>query len=200
MTSHLGYASGDREGKTASGSTNSRNGSYPKTLATEVGPVTIQAPRGREGSFTPRLVPKCSRRLGGLDDMIISLYAGGMTVRDIGHHLAKTVGTELSHETVSSVTDAVADAVLEWRERPLDEFYPVMYLDAIRVKVRDGGRVVSKAAYFATVSRATPTSFAMLLHDTPCASSTLIRCCTDTGTVIPFLSRETEWFAFNLGN
>lgn len=90
MTSHLGYASSDREGKTASGSTNSRNGSYPKTLATEVGPVTIQAPRDREGSFTPRLVPKCSRRLGGLDDMIISLYAGGMTVRDIGHHLAKT--------------------------------------------------------------------------------------------------------------
>lgn len=149
MTSHPGYASGDREGKTASGSTNSRNGSYPKTLATEVGPVTIQVPRDREGSFTPRLVPKCSRRLGGLDDMIVSLYAGGMTVRDIQHHLAKTVGTELSHETISSVTDAVADAVLEWQERPLDEFYPVMYLDAIRVKVRDGGRVVSKAAHIA---------------------------------------------------
>lgn len=69
--------------------------------------------------------------------MIVSLYAGGMTVRDIQHHLAKTVGTELSHETVSSITDAVADAVLEWQERPLDEFYPVMYLDAIRVKVHD---------------------------------------------------------------
>lgn len=149
MTSHLGYASGDREGKTASGSTNSRNGSYPKTLATEVGPVTIQVPRDRDGSFTPRLVPKCSRRLGGLDDMIVSLYAGGMTVRDIQHHLAKTVGTELSHETVSSITDAVADAVLEWQERPLDEFYPVMYLDEIRVKVRDGGRVVPKAAHIA---------------------------------------------------
>lgn len=149
MTSHLGYGPGDRAGKEANGAENSRNGSYPKTLATEVGPVTIQVPRDREGSFTPRLVPKCSRRLGGLDDMIVSLYAGGMTVRDIGHHLAKTVGTELSHETVSSVTDAVADAVLEWQERPLDEFYPVMYLDAIRVKVRDGGGVVSKAAHIA---------------------------------------------------
>lgn len=149
MTSHLGYGPGDREGKAAAGSANSRNGSYPKTLATEVGPVTIQVPRDREGSFTPRLVPKCSRRLGGLDDMIISLYAGGMTVRDIQHHLAKTVGVELSHETVSSVTDAVAEAVLEWQERPLDEFYPVMYLDAIRVKVRDGGRVLPKAAHIA---------------------------------------------------
>ena len=128
---------------------NSRNGSYPETLATEVGPVTIQVPRDREGSFTPGLVPKYSRRLGGLDDMIISLYAGGMTVRDIGRHLAKTVGTEPSYETISSVTDAVADAVLEWRERPLDEFHPVIYLDAIRVKVRDGGRVASKAAHIA---------------------------------------------------
>lgn len=149
MTSHLGYEAGDRDGKAASGTGNSRNGSYPKTLATGVGPVTIQVPRDRDGSFTPRLVPKCSRRLGGLDDMIVSLYAGGMTVRDIQHHLAKTVGTELSHETISSVTDAVADAVLEWQERPLDEFYPVIYLDAIRVKVRDGGRVVSKAAHLA---------------------------------------------------
>ena len=149
MTSHLGYGPGDRAGKEANNTENSRNGSYPKTLATEVGPVTIQVPRDREGSFTPRLVPKCSRRPGGLDDMIISLYAGGMTVRDIQHHLAKTVGTELSHETVSSITDAAADAVLEWQERPLDEFYPVMYLDAIRVKVRDGGRVVSKATHIA---------------------------------------------------
>ena len=149
MTSHLGYAPGDRDAKTAGGVANSRNGSYPKTLATEAGPVTIQVPRDRDGSFTPRLVPKGSRRLGGLDDMIISLYAGGMTVRDIQHHLAKTVGTELSHETISSITDAVCDAVLEWQERPLDAFYPIVYLDAIRVKVRDGGRVVSKAAHLA---------------------------------------------------
>lgn len=83
MTSHLGYGPGDWAGKEANGSANSRNGSYPKALATEVGPVTIQVPRDREGSFTPGLVPKCSGRLGGLDGMIIGLYAAGMTVRDI---------------------------------------------------------------------------------------------------------------------
>lgn len=149
MTSHLGYAPGDRESKTGGGHANSRNGSYPKTLSTPVGEVTVQVPRDRDGSFTPRLVPKHSRRLGGLDEMIISLYAGGMTVRDIQHHLFKTVGTELSPETISSITDAVAEAVLEWQERPLDEFYPIMYLDAVRVKVRDNGRVLPKAAHIA---------------------------------------------------
>ncbi len=106
-------------------------------------------PRDRDGSFTPRLAPKHSRRLGGLDEMIISLYAGGMTVRDIQHHLEKTIGTDLSPETISNITDAVSDAVLEWQERPLDEFYPVVYLDAVRVKVRDNGRVMPKAAHIA---------------------------------------------------
>ncbi len=148
-TPHPGYASGDREGKTASGSTNSRNGSYPKTLATGVGPVTIQVPRDREGSFTPGPVPKRPRRPGGPDVMVIGPYAGGMTVRDIQHHLAKTVGTESSHETVSSVAGAVAGSVPEWRERPSDGFYPVMCPDAIRVKVGDGGRVVPEAAHIA---------------------------------------------------
>jgi Transposase and inactivated derivatives len=94
-------------------------------------------------------VPKGSRRLGGLDDMIISLYAGGMTVREIQWHLETTLGTELSAQTISNITDAVLDAVLEWQKRPLDEFYPVMYLDAIRIKVKDGGHVRSKAAYLA---------------------------------------------------
>ncbi|MGE4646412.1 transposase, partial [Bifidobacterium longum] len=140
MTSHLGYAPGDRESKAGGGHANSRNGSYPKTLSTPVGEVTVPVPRDRDGSFTPRLVPRHSRRLGGLDEMIISLYAGGMTVRDIRHHLEKTAGTDLSPETISNITDAVSDAVLEWQERPLDEFYPVVYLDAVRVKVRDNGR------------------------------------------------------------
>ena len=149
MTSHLGYAARDRDAKEASGTLNSRNGSYPKRLVTEVGPVEVSIPRDRDGSFTPRLVPKGSRRLGGLDDMIISLYAGGMTIREIQWHLAQTVGTELSHETISNITDAVLEAVLEWQKRPLDEFYPVMYLDAIRVKVRDGAHVRSKAAHIA---------------------------------------------------
>lgn len=146
MTSHLGYAPGDREGKRTP---NSRNGSYPKTVASEAGDIEISVPRDRDGSFTPRLVPKGSRRLGGLDDMIISLYAGGMTIRDIQHHLVSTIGTELSHETIANITDAVLEAVLEWQNRPLEEFYPVIYLDAIRVKVRDNGHVRSKAAHIA---------------------------------------------------
>lgn len=149
MTSHLGYEPGDREGHGAQGSLNSRNGSYPKQVSTEVGPVEVMIPRDRAGSFTPRLVPKGSRRLGGLDEMIISLYAGGMTIREIQWHLCQTIGTELSHETISNSTDAVLDAVMEWQKRPLDAFYPVMYLDAIHVKVRDGGHVRSKAAYLA---------------------------------------------------
>ena len=149
MTSHLGYAPGDRESKAGGGHANSRNGSYPKTLSTPVGEAAVLVPRDRDGSFTPRLVPKHSRRLGGLDEMIISLYAGGMTVRDIQHHLEKTIGTDLSPETISNITDAVSDAVLEWQERPLDEFYPVVYLDAVRVKVRDNGRVMPKAAHIA---------------------------------------------------
>ena len=149
MTSHLGYAPGDRESKAGGGHANSRNGSYPKTLSTPVGEVTVLVPRDRDGSSPPRLVPRHSRRLGGLDEMIISLYAGGMTVRDIQHHLEETAGTELSPETISNITDAVSDAVLEWRERPLDESYPVVYLDAVRVKVRDNGRVTPKAAHIA---------------------------------------------------
>jgi len=146
MTSHLGYARDDREAKATS---NARNGSYPKTVASQAGDIEIAVPRDRDGSFTPRLVPKGSRRLGGLDGMIISLYAGGMTIRDIQHHLITTIGTELSHETIANITDAVLEAVLEWQSRPLEEFYPVIYLDAIRVKVRDSGHVRSKAAHIA---------------------------------------------------
>src|SRR5690606_25154608 len=126
---------------------NSRNGSTPKTVASQAGDVDLAVPRDRDGSFTPRLVPKGSRRLGGLDDMIISLYAGGMTVRDIEHHLATTIGTELSHETISTITDQISEEVLAWQARPLDALYPVIYLDALVVKVRDGAHVVNKAAH-----------------------------------------------------
>ena len=149
MTSHLGYAPGDREPKAGGGHANSRNGSYPKTPSTPAGEAAVQVPHGRDGSFTPRLVPRRSRRPGALDEMIISLYAGGMTVRDIQHHLGKMIGTDLSPETISDITDAVSDAVPEWQERPLDEFYPVLYLDAVRVKARDNGRVPPKAAHIA---------------------------------------------------
>jgi putative transposase len=146
LSDHLGYDKGDPDAQLFP---NSRNGSTPKTMATEVGPVPLDVPRDRDGSFTPRLVPKGSRRLGGLDDMIISLYAGGMTMRDIQHHLVSTVGTELSHETISKICDEVADAVLEWQRRPLEPLYPVVYLDALVIKVRDGGHVRNKAAHIA---------------------------------------------------
>lgn len=146
LADHLGYAKGDAE---ASMFPNSRNGSYPKTVATSVGDVDLAIPRDRDGSFTPMLVPKGSRRLSGLDDMIISLYAGGMTVRDIEHHLVSTIGTEISRETISKITDEVADEVMIWQQRPLDSFYPVIYLDALIVKVRDGAHVRNKAAHIA---------------------------------------------------
>ncbi|MGH2457150.1 MAG: IS256 family transposase [Candidatus Limnocylindria bacterium] len=146
LTSHLGYEKGAAEASLVS---NSRNGTTPKTVGTEAGEVELAIPRDREGSFVPQLVPKGSRRLSGLDEMIISLYAGGMTVRDIGHHLASTIGTELSPETISNITDQVADEVLAWQQRPLDALYPVIYLDAIVVKVRDGAHVANRAAHIA---------------------------------------------------
>lgn len=146
LTGHLGYEVGDPAGR---GSPNSRNGSTPKTVQTEVGAVPLEVPRDRLSTFDPRLVPKGERRLGGLDDMIISLYAGGMTIRDIQHHLARTVGTELSHETISKITDAVAEEVKAWQCRPLEEIYPIVYFDALVVKVRDGHQVRNKAAHLA---------------------------------------------------
>lgn len=146
LTEHVGYEQGDPE---AGLHPNSRNGSFPKTVATSVGDVDLQIPRDRDGSFTPMLVPKGSRRLGGLDDMIVSLYAGGMTIRDIEHHLVSTIGTEISRETISKITDEVLDEVMAWQQRPLDSFYPVIYLDALIVKVRDGAHVRNKAAHIA---------------------------------------------------
>ena len=145
LTSHLGY-----QRETAPGTAgNSRNGTTPKTVGTEVRDLTLDQPRDRNSSFASALVPKGARRLGGLEDMIISLYAGGMTVRDIQHHLASTLGTELSHETISNVTEAVAGEVAEWQSRPLEAFYPVLYLDALVVKVRDGAHVANRAAHIA---------------------------------------------------
>ncbi|HEX2290982.1 MAG TPA: IS256 family transposase [Pseudonocardiaceae bacterium] len=146
LSEHLGYEKGDPAGRS---SPNSRNGTTPKTLVSEVGPVPLAVPRDRNGSFEPRLVPKGERRAGGLDDMIISLYAGGMTVRDIQHHLARTIGTELSHDTISKITDTVLEEVKAWQSRPLEELYPIIYLDALVVKVRDGHTVRNKAAHLA---------------------------------------------------
>jgi putative transposase len=146
LAEHLGYEKGDPAGR---GSPNSRNGTTPKTVATEVGEVLLDRPRDRVGSFEPRLVPNGARRVGGLDEMIISLYSGGMTIRDIQHHLARTIGTELSHETISKITDAVAEEVKAWQARPLEELYPIIYLDALVVKVRDGHQVKNRAAHIA---------------------------------------------------
>src|SRR3954447_15429644 len=146
LTDHLGYERGDAAGR---GTSNSRNGTTPKTLSSEVGDIALDGPRDRAGTFEPRLVPKGARRVGGLDEMIISLYAGGMTIRDIQHHLARTIGTELSHETISNITDAVLDEVKAWQGRPLEEIYPIVYLDALVVKVRDGHTVKNRAAYIA---------------------------------------------------
>jgi transposase-like protein len=146
LSDHLGYDKGDPDAKLFP---NSRNGTTPKTVATEVGDVALDVPRDRDGTFSPMLVPKGTRRLGGLDEMIISLYAGGMTIRDIEHHLATTIGTELSHETISNVIDEILEEVMAWQNRPLEAFYPVIYLDAIIVKVRDGAHVRNKAAHLA---------------------------------------------------
>jgi putative transposase len=146
LSEHLGYEKGDPEARFYP---DSRNGTTPKTVSTVIGDVDLNVPRDRAGSFIPHLVPKGARRLGGLDDMIISLYAGGMTIRDIQHHLAATIGTELSPETISKITDAVLEEVLAWQARPLESLYPVIYLDALVVKVRDGAHVINKAAHIA---------------------------------------------------
>src|SRR5215470_4857027 len=146
LTGHLGYEKGDPAGR---GTPNSRNGTTPKTLATEVGDIGVAVPRDRAGTFEPRLVPKGTRRAGGLDDMIISLYSGGMTVREIQQHLVRTLGTELSHETIANITDAVEGEVKTWQARPLEEIYPIIYMDAIVVKIRDGHTVRNKSAYLA---------------------------------------------------
>jgi putative transposase len=146
LTDHLGYEKHDRAGH---GSGNSRNGFSAKRLGTEVGDIDVATPRDRIGSFEPRLIPKGSRRVGGLSDMIISLYAGGMTIRDIQAHLERTLGSELSHETISNITETVAEEVKAWQSRPLEAVYPILYMDALVVKVRDGHAVRNKAAHIA---------------------------------------------------
>jgi len=144
MTDHLGYDKHAAEGR---GSGNSRNGLTGKTVQTTAGPVDLQVPRDRNGTFDPVTVPKGTRRLSDFDDMIISLYAKGMTTRDIAEHLEATYGASVSHETIANITDAINEQVKEWRNRPLDEVYPIMYVDAIRLRIRDGGAVRIKACH-----------------------------------------------------
>ena len=147
LTAHLGYERHERAGHNSG---NSRNGAISKKVQTGIGPVGLEVPRDRAGTFEPLLIPKRSGRVsGGLDDMIISLYAHGMSVRDILHHLRQVYGTELSAETVSRITDQVLEEVKAWQSRPLDAVYAVVFLDAIMVKVRDNHVVTSKPAYLA---------------------------------------------------
>lgn len=144
MTDHLGYDKHAAEGR---GSGNSRNGLTGKTVQTTAGPVDLEVPRDRNGTFDPMTVPKGTRRLTDFDDMIISLYAKGMTTRDIAEHLTATYGASVSHETIANITDAINEQVKEWRNRPLDEVYPIVYVDAIRLRIRDGGAVRIKACH-----------------------------------------------------
>ena len=146
LDDHLGYVKGDPAGN---GSGNSRNGSYDKTVTTAAGPVRFGVPRDRNGSFEPRIVAKGQRRLGQVDDMILSLYARGMTTRDIQAHLAEVYGAEVSPALISNVTGVVAEEITAWQTRPLDAVYPIVYIDALVVKVRDGGTVDNKAAHLA---------------------------------------------------
>lgn len=146
LTHHLGYEKGDPAGR---GSGNSRNGVSSKTILTEDGEIEIGVPRDRAGSFEPQLIAKGQTHFDGFDDKILSLYARGMTVREIQGHLAELYGTEVSPDLISRVTDAVLDEVREWQSRPLDAVYPVVFFDALRVKIRDEGLVKNKAVYVA---------------------------------------------------
>ena len=145
LTEHLGH---DRHESVANATGNTRNGKSKKTLKGEFGELPIEVPRDRHGSFEPQLIPKHQTRWTGFDDKIISLYARGMTVREIGAHLQEMYGTEVSPSLISSVTDAVSEEVKAWQGRPLDPVYPIVYLDCIHVKVREGA-VRVKAVYLA---------------------------------------------------
>jgi putative transposase len=144
MTHELGYERGDPSG---AGSGNSRNGHSTKRIATPNGPVTISVPRDRNGGFEPKIVPKRARRLGQIDEMILSLYSRGMTTRDIEAHLQEIYGIEASRELISNITEVVADEIELWRNRPVDEVYPIVYVDGIRIRVRDKGAVTVKVAH-----------------------------------------------------
>jgi putative transposase len=146
MTDHLGYEKGDRAGW---GTGNSRNGSYPKTVLTDAGSVDVDVPRDRNSTFEPKLVPKGDRRLAKFNDTIIGLVSRGMTVRDVQAQIADMYGVEISAGLISQITDGIIDELRVWQMRPLDRIYPILYLDAIVVKVRDGHSVVNRPVYIA---------------------------------------------------
>jgi len=144
LTDHLGHPPGG-----VPQGPNVRNGAGRKTVQTDLGPVEVRTPRDRDGSFEPKLVAKRQTRLAGLDDRVLDLYAGGMTVRDIAAHLQSLYGVEIERDTISRVTDAVLDDVAAWRSRPLERVYPIVYFDAMHVKVREDRSVKTRACYLA---------------------------------------------------
>ena len=148
LSQHLGYepGQGQREGR---GSGNSRNGQSRKTVQGDFGPVEIAVPRDRNGSFEPRILPKHERRWTGFDDKILSMYARGMSTRDIEAHLREIYGVEVSATLISQVTDAVIEDMREWQNRPLEPLYMIVYLDALVVKMRHEGRVDNRAVFVA---------------------------------------------------
>jgi len=146
LTHHLGY---EKHASRADPSGNSRNGTTPKTLRGKRGQVQIDVPRDRHSEFEPQLIKKNQSRFDGLDEKILSLYSRGMTQREIQGHLEEIYGVEVSPSLISTVTDAVLDEVRAWQSRPLDAVYPILYLDALQVKVKSQGRVVNKAIYLA---------------------------------------------------
>ncbi len=146
LSHHLGYRSGETKPE---GGINHRNGATAKTVLTDTGPVRVDIPRDRDSSFEPLLIPKHERRFTGFDDKIIAMYARGMTVREIQGFLAEQYGTEVSPEFISCVTDAVMAEVTAWQARPLEPMYPVVFFDALRVKIREDAVVRNKAVYLA---------------------------------------------------
>src|SRR5215213_1066745 len=146
LSEHLGY---ERHQEPPGGAGNTRNGSTPKTLATEHGPVAIQTPRDRKGTFEPQLVRKGQRRFEGFDDKILALYARGLSTRDIEAHLEHIYGVKVGRDLISRVTDAVLDDVRAWQQRPLEDVYPVLFLDCLVLKIRENGTVQRRACYLA---------------------------------------------------
>jgi len=146
LTHHLGYSPG---GAKPEGVANHRNGTSPKTVITDDGPLALDVPRDREGTFEPRLIPKHARRFAGFDDKILALYARGMTVREIQAFLAEMYAVEVSPDLISSVTDSVIAEAAAWQQRPLEAMYPAVFFDALRVKIRDEAIVRSQAVYLA---------------------------------------------------
>ena len=145
LTAHLGYEKHDPAGR---GSGNSRNGSTPKQLLTDIGPIDLEVPRDRAGSFDPKIVRKGQTRLDGFNDRIVALYARGLTTRDIQAHLREMYDVQVSPDLISRVTDGVLAELQEWQARPLDPVYPVVFIDALMVKIRDGV-VANRPVYLA---------------------------------------------------